>query len=92
MNFKSNKITIGKVELDDLEFAPHNVKVRITTMIDEDLLKALKKIAKSSGKKYQTLLNQILRSYIERKKNTKPGTLEEKRIRQIVREEIRKKA
>lgn len=36
-------------------------KVRVTTFLDEDVLKALKETAQSSGTRYQTLLNQLLR-------------------------------
>ncbi len=36
-------------------------KVRITTMIDGDVLDGLKKKAEDEGVKYQTLLNNILR-------------------------------
>ena len=37
-------------------------KIRITTFLDEDLLNILRQLARDSGGKYQTLLNQILRS------------------------------
>ena len=57
-------------------------------MVDEDVLNALKKIASSKGQKYQTVLNQVLRAFVERKKDRKL----EKRIREIVREEIKKRA
>ncbi len=36
-------------------------KVRITTMIDKDLLDWLKREADAQNSKYQTLLNQVLR-------------------------------
>lgn len=36
-------------------------KVRITTHLDSDLLDALRRIAKESGGKYQTVINQALR-------------------------------
>ena len=50
-----------KDQLSDTEFAPKNVKVRITTFIDKDILDELKAEASSSGKKYQSLLNEKLR-------------------------------
>ena len=56
---KKKDIEYGKVELDELEFDPRKVKVRITTMVDEDVLNALKDIASSKGEKYQTLLNKV---------------------------------
>lgn len=39
-----------------------NVKIRITTYLDRDLIAVLKKIAKTHGGKYQSLLNSILRT------------------------------
>ena len=36
-------------------------KVRVTTYLDDDVLEALRKTARKSGTKYQTLLNQLLR-------------------------------
>ena len=83
-----NKIIHGKVEIDEFEFEPRNVKVRVTTMIDLDVLQKLKKIAQSKKQKYQTLLNQMLRSFVDGKKEQDL----ELKIRQIVREELRKKA
>ena len=53
-----------KDRLSDDEFAPKNVKVRITTFIDKDVLDMLKKEAAISGKKYQTLLNEKLREAV----------------------------
>lgn len=38
-------------------------KVRITTYLDEDIIKVLRELAEDSGSKYQTILNQILRDY-----------------------------
>ena len=39
----------------------NRAKVRVTTFLDSDVLEALRKTARSSGTKYQTLLNQLLR-------------------------------
>jgi uncharacterized protein (DUF4415 family) len=36
-------------------------KMRVTTYIDNDVLAALKETAESTGVRYQTLLNQLLR-------------------------------
>lgn len=38
-----------------------NPKIRITMMIDEDIIKAFKQRAKESGAGYQTLMNRALR-------------------------------
>lgn len=92
MTTKDKDVIFGDVELDDLELEPRHVKVRVTTMLDEDVLNALKKIASAKGQKYQTVLNQVLRAFVERKKERKLTPVCEKRIREIVREEIRKRA
>ena len=92
MTTKNKDLVFGDVELDDVEFEPRHVKIRVTTMLDEDVLKALKKIASSKGQKYQTILNQVLRAFVERKKERKLNPVGERRIREIVREEIRKRA
>jgi hypothetical protein len=92
MTTKDKDVIFGDVELDDLELESRHVKVRVTTMLDEDVLNALKKIASAKGQKYQTVLNQVLRAFVERKKERKLTPVGEKRIREIVREEIRKRA
>lgn len=43
-------------------------KIRITTMIDGDVLDSLKMKAEEDGVKYQTLLNNILRDVLVEKK------------------------
>lgn len=85
-------IEYGNVELDPLEFDPKRVKVRITTMIDQDILESLKSIASDHNEKYQSLLNKILRSYIESRDDSNVSVLSVSQVRDIVREEIRKKA
>ena len=92
MSTKNKDVVYGDIELDEVEFEPRHVKVRVTTMVDEDVLNALKKIAGSKGQKYQTILNQVLRAFVERKAERKLASVGEKRIREIVREEIRKRA
>lgn len=44
-------------------------KIRITTMVDSDVLDSLKLRAEAEGVKYQTLLNNILRDVLVEKKN-----------------------
>ncbi|MFH0800646.1 MAG: BrnA antitoxin family protein [Pseudomonadota bacterium] len=39
-------------------------KIRVTTYLDEDVLKALKELANKSGGRYQTVLNQMLRQIL----------------------------
>ena len=94
MSTKNKKdIVFGSFELDPDEFSPQNVKVRITTLVDEDALEELKKIAEARGIKYQTLLNQVIRSFVYRSKSGKgsKSSLTEENVRQIVREELKKR-
>ena len=46
------------------EYPSRDVKAKITTWVDEDVLFRLKEKAKDEGSKYQTLLNQILREHL----------------------------
>lgn len=85
-------IEYGNVELDPLEFDPKRVKVRITTMIDQDVLESLKSIASEHNEKYQSLLNKILRSFVESRDGSKVSVLSVSQVRDIVREEMKKKA
>ncbi|MCB9063279.1 MAG: hypothetical protein H6622_17270 [Halobacteriovoraceae bacterium] len=48
--------------LPDNEIKTKDVKVRITTSIDLDILEELKRQAAIDGEKYQTLLNKYLRA------------------------------
>lgn len=56
-----NKMRLVKgPKLSEKQF--RSAKVKITTFLDEDVVIALKELAVESGGRYQTLLNQILRS------------------------------
>lgn len=93
MSIKS-KNKYGKQDLlsEDL-FNSKNVKVRITTFIDEDILNNLKIYASKQGLKYQTALNMLLRNFFENPgKTVKVKELNEARVRKIVREELKKRA
>lgn len=68
MNKKN--INYGKKDiLTKDEFNSENIKVRITTYIDLDILEALKLEAKKTRQKYQTILNTKLRESIIKDKN-----------------------
>ena len=41
-----------------------NAKIRITTYLDEEVLDKLRAMAKKSGGKYQSTLNQVSRHYL----------------------------
>jgi len=59
---KTNKdIKYGDVEVDLKNIDDSEVKIRITTMLDKDVLLTLKENAKALGTRYQSYLNQHLR-------------------------------
>ncbi len=94
MKTKNKDIIYGNIDiLGPDEFAPHNVKVRITTMIDMNVLEGLKDHAKKRGLKYQTLINNILREFVDDKTqiSTLPKKLEAQ-VRKIVRDELKKRS
>jgi len=79
--------------LDDDDFDPKRVKVRITTFVDEDVLLMLKAYAKKRGGKYQSVLNALLRAFFDKpSRNAKTQGLSEERVRRIVQEELKKRA
>lgn len=62
MSSTNNAIKYGdKDVLPDQEFDPRDAKVRISIMIDGDILDRYKKEAERLHTKYQTLMNQKLR-------------------------------
>lgn len=65
---------------------PDPNKTRITIRLDADIIDHFKRrVHETGGGNYQTLINDALREYI--KSNDKPL---EKRLRKIIREELRK--
>jgi predicted DNA binding CopG/RHH family protein len=90
---KKDNIEYGSTDIDLSHLKAHEIKIRISTMIDEDVLIQLKSIAKQKGTKYQTLLNGILRAFVESPFNTKNKSPKlEDTVRRIVKDELRKKA
>jgi predicted DNA binding CopG/RHH family protein len=81
------KIQYGKVEISDEDFK--QAKVRVTTFIDLDILKALKQEALVKKTKYQTLMNQLLHDAIFGKQI---DARLRKEITEIVKKEIEKKS
>lgn len=63
---------------------PTTGKTRITIYLDDDIVQEFKRQAEKTGKGYQTLINEVLKSYLARK--GKPLTAE--LVRKIVREEL----
>ena len=68
---KTKKIKYGKVDVDLSNVKPDEIKVRITTFLDSDVLEALKAQAKDLGTGYQTFLNSFLRESLLKE----PGVL-----------------
>ncbi len=60
-----NSISYGKKDLLSAEDFKHP-KVRISMMVDEDLLQTLKRKASEEGIGYQTLMQKILRESVGR--------------------------
>lgn len=74
-------------DLDDLEnLERKDVKVRITTMVDADVLDSLKADAKSKGIGYQTLLNMKLRELYKGKKTINEDDVQYARFQNFVEE------
>ena len=61
-------------------------KARITIRLDEDIVEHFKKrVHEAGGGNYQTLINAVLRDHIESNTNAL-----EKKLRKIIREELKK--
>ena len=60
-------------------------KTRITIRLDDDLIEWFKsQVHAAGGGNYQTLINGVLREYVERKRESLEETL-----RRVIREELR---
>jgi len=57
----TDKIEFGDVEIPEDALSGKSVKVRITMMVDADILEAFKLRALQEHTKYQTLMNRTLR-------------------------------
>jgi hypothetical protein len=56
-------------------FEPRNIKVRITTYVDLDILDALKSKAAAQAMSYQTLINAELRRIVETEQPDTPESV-----------------
>ncbi len=82
----TKKKTSKKIDiLAEDEFDAGNGKFRVTMYVDLDVVDEIRKRAKKKHLPYQTMINQILRDLVF-------GGDETEKIRQIVREELAKKA
>ena len=87
MSGKINKnIVYGNVDVPDSAFEHSNTKIRVTTFVDLGVVIEHKRRAKNSKSKYQTMLNNILRSAVLGEPSK---SLTETRVRQIVKEVIK---
>lgn len=59
-------------------------KTRITIYLDDEIVQVFKKQAEKSGQGYQTLINEVLKTYLGKKE--KPLTADV--MRKILREEL----
>jgi uncharacterized protein (DUF4415 family) len=64
MTTKNKKIKYGNVEIDADEFDKKYAKVRVTMMVDLDVVDAFRAEANKRHIGYQTLMNQKLRESI----------------------------
>ena len=61
-------------------------KTRITLYLDNDILEEFRRLADKAGMGYQTMINQILREFLGKKKQP----VDEATLRRILREELKK--
>jgi len=62
-------------------------KTRITIYIDDDVLEEFRNRADASGRGYQTIMNQVLRKYLDKSNQH----ITENTLRRVIREEMRVK-
>jgi len=65
---------------------PSKGKTRITIYLDDDVLDAFRDLADRSGRGYQTLINEALRTHLA----TSHEPVDAATLRRILREELRK--
>ncbi len=64
---------------------PTSGKTRITIRIDNDILNFFRNhVNKAGGGNYQTLINEVLREYVQQMDSTL-----EKKLRKVIREELK---
>lgn len=59
-------------------------KTRITIMLDNDVINNFRVKAKDAGMGYQTLINQVLKGYVN------SSVLNEETLRKVIREELKR--
>jgi uncharacterized protein (DUF4415 family) len=64
---------------------PQRGKTRITVYVDNDILEELRRRADAEGRGYQTVMNELLRQHVGKRKRP----LDEDSLRRILREELK---
>jgi uncharacterized protein (DUF4415 family) len=70
------------------QVVPTKGKTRVTMYLDTDILDDFRARADKAGYGYQTMINEALREYLSKRRKT----LDEKVIRQVIREELERVA
>ena len=84
---KNPRVKYGNKNLLPEKINPEDISVLISIKMEGDLLRALKTRAKDLNRPYQTLMKELLRESL----NLKVSNSED-RIREIVRQELKKAA
>ncbi len=63
---------------------PTKGKTRITMYLDNDVLDAFRSSSEEAGRGYQTMINEVLRDYVNRAKSP----VDEDTLRRVLREEL----
>lgn len=63
---------------------PQRGKTRITMYVDNDVLDAFRSFSEKAGTGYQTMINEALRDYLEKRK----PPIDEETLRRVLREEL----
>ena len=64
---------------------PQKGKTRITIYLDNDVIEEFRNRADTSGTGYQTLINQVLKSHLNKSNNP----IDENTLRRVIREELK---
>lgn len=90
---RKKDIQLGKKDLLSIdEFDPKYGKERITLFVDQQVVDAFRKMAKSKGEKYQALMREALRESVFRNPINELENRLAKVEAQVFKKKIRKKA
>lgn len=64
MSTTNRAVKYGKIEIPDEAFQRKGAKIRISMMIDAELLDAIKARAKAEGEKYQPWIQKLLWDHV----------------------------